>query len=97
MCICLLETLPPEALGKQLVLSCRVHRWPCQAYHNAQHLVRHVACEVERLHQIFPVKATKVRWYRVMVIFYLVLLLRHFIIEQLVLNEQNKTFGKAKI
>lgn len=32
-----------------------------------------------------------------MVIFYLVLQLRHFIIEQLVLNEQNKTFLMAKI
>lgn len=59
MCICLLETLPPGARGKRLVLTCRVHRWPCQASHNAQHLERHVACEVERLHQIFPVKAKK--------------------------------------
>lgn len=70
MCICLLETLPPGARGKRLVLTCRVHRWPCQASRNAQHLERHVACEVERLHQIFPVKATKVSWYGVLEMFY---------------------------
>lgn len=78
MCICLLETLPPGARGKRLVLSCRVHRWPCQASHNAQHLERHVACEVERLHQIFPVKATKVSWYGVLEMFYLFLQFRQF-------------------
>lgn len=78
MCICLLETLPPGARGKRLVLSCRVHRWPCQASHNAQHLERHEACEVEHLHQIFPVKATKVSWYGVLEMFYLVLQFRQF-------------------